>query len=96
MLYSDDEDTRDDRIRDDGHGIYGSRDRTEAEEGDIGEDNCDVISATGCLMMVAWVTLTSIGITMARHYKGLISGTEVCGKQVWFQVQCPFSLNYYQ
>ena len=37
-------------------------------------------------MMIAWVTLTSIGIIMARHYKGLLSGTEVCGKQVWFQV----------
>ncbi|XP_070194191.1 putative ferric-chelate reductase 1 [Littorina saxatilis] len=40
----------------------------------------------GSLMLIAWVTLTSIGVIMARHYKGLLPDTELVGKHVWFQV----------
>ena len=70
----------------DNDGIMRDDDWIAARYDDIDEDDCDVISVTGSLMMVAWVTLASIGIIAARHYKGLLPDTEVCGKQVWFQV----------
>ncbi|XP_076462807.1 putative ferric-chelate reductase 1 [Babylonia areolata] len=45
-----------------------------------------LIHAHGCLMMIAWLTVTSIGVIIARHYKGLLQGTQLRGKDVWFQV----------
>ncbi|KAL8618600.1 hypothetical protein ACOMHN_015710 [Nucella lapillus] len=45
-----------------------------------------LINVHGSVMMIAWVTVTSIGVIIARHYKGLLPGTKFWGKDVWFQV----------
>ncbi|XP_072023861.1 putative ferric-chelate reductase 1 [Amphiura filiformis] len=40
--------------------------------------------AHGCLMMIAWIGLASIGITLARFFKPMWPDTQIFEKPVWF------------
>nr|KAG5713994.1 hypothetical protein BaRGS_020322 [Batillaria attramentaria] len=40
----------------------------------------------GSVMMVAWVMLTSVGIIIARYFKGLLPESSLLGQKIWFQI----------
>ncbi|XP_072017628.1 uncharacterized protein [Amphiura filiformis] len=52
----------------------------------VADKNLPLKKAHGCLMVVAWLVLASIGITMARYYKPMAPGKKYCKKPVWFAV----------
>ena len=41
----------------------------------------------GCLMTIAWVFFSTIGITVARYFKPVWSDSTIKGQKVWFQVR---------
>ncbi|KAG8009277.1 Ferric-chelate reductase 1 [Nibea albiflora] len=45
-----------------------------------------VIKAHGALMLVAWMTMGSLGMMVARYLKRLAKGQSLWGKDVWFLV----------
>lgn len=45
-----------------------------------------LIYVHACLMILAWVTMASVSVTVARHYKGLLPATELFGKRIWFHI----------
>lgn len=38
-------------------------------------------------MLIAWMTLGSLGMMIARYLKGVAKGQNLCGKDVWFLVR---------
>ncbi|KAH9491836.1 DOMON domain-containing protein frrs1L [Bulinus truncatus] len=48
-------------------------------------DNNGLVKTHGCLMVVAWILLASIGTVVARFYKPVLNGTLISQK-VWFQL----------
>ena len=45
-----------------------------------------LVQLHGCLMAVAWVLSGSIGVLVARFYKGSWGTQTACGVKVWFSV----------
>ncbi|XP_058255509.1 putative ferric-chelate reductase 1 isoform X1 [Hemibagrus wyckioides] len=43
-----------------------------------------IVKAHGCLMLIAWMTLGSMGMLIARFLKSCSRGQRLCGKDVWF------------
>ncbi|XP_060725470.1 putative ferric-chelate reductase 1 isoform X2 [Tachysurus vachellii] len=43
-----------------------------------------IVKAHGCLMLIAWMTLASMGMLIARFMKSSALGHRLCGKDVWF------------
>jgi len=41
-------------------------------------------------MVIAWMLLSSVGITIARYMKPLLTDVVVLRKQLWFQVKVFF------
>ena len=41
----------------------------------------------GALMIFAWLVFVNVGVLLPRYYKTAWPGEELCGKQVWFQVE---------
>ena len=42
---------------------------------------------SGSMMILAWVSLSSIAIITSRHHKTILPKTQVLGKPIWFQVE---------
>ncbi|KAM9332594.1 putative ferric-chelate reductase 1 [Pholidichthys leucotaenia] len=49
-----------------------------------------IIKAHGALMLIAWMTIGSVGILVARYLKGVPEGQKLCNKDVWFMVHVAF------
>ena len=50
-------------------------------------DSFSIVSLTpGCLMILAWVLFTGIGIIIARFYKNDWADKTFFGLKIWFQV----------
>ncbi|XP_068438416.1 putative ferric-chelate reductase 1 [Clinocottus analis] len=45
-----------------------------------------IIKVHGALMLIAWMTLGSLGMMVARYLKGVTKRQKLCGKDVWFLV----------
>ncbi|XP_039982165.1 putative ferric-chelate reductase 1 isoform X2 [Xiphias gladius] len=45
-----------------------------------------IIKAHGALMLIAWMTMGSLGMMTARYLKGVAKGQNLWGKDVWFLV----------
>ncbi|XP_029314096.1 putative ferric-chelate reductase 1 [Cottoperca gobio] len=45
-----------------------------------------IIKVHGALMLIAWMTIGSLGMMVARYLKGVSKGQNLCGKDVWFLV----------
>ncbi|TDG97013.1 hypothetical protein EPR50_G00220440 [Perca flavescens] len=45
-----------------------------------------IVKAHGALMLIAWMTLGSLGMMVARYLKKTAKGKKVIGKDVWFVV----------
>ncbi|XP_060778700.1 putative ferric-chelate reductase 1 isoform X2 [Neoarius graeffei] len=43
-----------------------------------------IVKAHGCLMVIAWMTLGSMGMLIARFLKRLAPGQRFCGRDLWF------------
>uniref|UniRef100_A0A3P8XC78 Uncharacterized protein n=1 Tax=Esox lucius TaxID=8010 RepID=A0A3P8XC78_ESOLU len=43
-----------------------------------------IVKAHGCLMLIAWMTTSSLGMIIARYLKGVAKGKGCGGKDVWF------------
>ncbi|XP_067291028.1 putative ferric-chelate reductase 1 [Pseudorasbora parva] len=48
------------------------------------EDFPPILKAHGALMLIAWMTTGSIGMTIARYLKGVAKGQGLGGKDFWF------------
>ncbi|XP_054479367.1 putative ferric-chelate reductase 1 [Anoplopoma fimbria] len=45
-----------------------------------------IIKAHGAMMLIAWMTIGSFGMMVARYLKGATKTQHLCGKDVWFLV----------
>ncbi|XP_037537957.1 putative ferric-chelate reductase 1 [Nematolebias whitei] len=45
-----------------------------------------IMQAHGSLMLIAWMTTSSLGMMVARYLKGMAKGKKLCGKDIWFVV----------
>nr|XP_015830017.2 putative ferric-chelate reductase 1 [Nothobranchius furzeri] len=46
----------------------------------------EIMQAHGTLMLIAWMTTGSLGMMIARYFKGMAKGVNLCGKDIWFVV----------
>ncbi|XP_063239185.1 putative ferric-chelate reductase 1 homolog [Bacillus rossius redtenbacheri] len=51
---------------------------------DFSESSKLLIRLHGALMVAAWIGAASVGILLARYYKQTWSGSQLCGKDIWF------------
>ncbi|XP_017269548.1 putative ferric-chelate reductase 1 isoform X2 [Kryptolebias marmoratus] len=45
-----------------------------------------IMQAHGALMLIAWMTTSSLGMMVARYLKGMAKGRTLFGKDIWFVV----------
>ncbi|XP_037537910.1 putative ferric-chelate reductase 1 [Nematolebias whitei] len=45
-----------------------------------------IMQAHGALMLIAWMTTSSLGMMVARYLKGMAKGTTLFGKDIWFVI----------
>lgn len=45
-----------------------------------------MVKAHGSLMVVAWLLMSNLGVSIARHFKPLFPGVEPGGVKLWFQL----------
>ena len=57
--------------------------RGNVEEGGVHPVFC----VSGALMLIAWMTIASLGMMVARYLKGLAKSHSPFGKAVWFLVR---------
>ncbi|XP_075912305.1 putative ferric-chelate reductase 1 [Petromyzon marinus] len=46
----------------------------------------NLVKAHGALMLVAWLSLCSVGVVLARFFKPVWPNTKLLGEKVWFQL----------
>ncbi|XP_048457496.1 putative ferric-chelate reductase 1 [Rhincodon typus] len=53
----------------------------------VGDNNRSTLIKThGALMLIAWMTVGSIGMIIAKFFKSLGGSTKILGKKIWFQL----------
>lgn len=51
-----------------------------------GKARYPLVKLHGCLMLIAWMLLSSMGILMARYYKPIWPNKRSCNERIWFCV----------
>ncbi|CAD5122750.1 DgyrCDS11159 [Dimorphilus gyrociliatus] len=51
-----------------------------------GKARYPLVKLHGCLMLIAWMILSSMGILMARYYKPIWPNKRSCNERIWFCV----------
>ncbi|XP_013885723.1 putative ferric-chelate reductase 1 [Austrofundulus limnaeus] len=50
------------------------------------EDFPQIMQAHASLMLIAWMTTSSLGMMVARYLKRMAKGKKLCGKDIWFVI----------
>ncbi|XP_041475106.1 putative ferric-chelate reductase 1 isoform X3 [Lytechinus variegatus] len=51
---------------------------------EAGEEDAYLMKVHGCLMIIAWLGLASVGLTMARYFKPMWPDSKLCDVKIWF------------
>ncbi|XP_030851985.1 putative ferric-chelate reductase 1 isoform X1 [Strongylocentrotus purpuratus] len=67
-------------------GLSASVDLSQTFSVGAGESMAYLMKLHGCLMIIAWIGLASVGLTMARFFKPMWPDSKLCDVKIWFAV----------